>query len=57
MRIMLIALLLAGVVGCGTTESSFEASREFVEQGSGKDESSAPDTCRADRAGQEKVAG
>ena len=54
---MLIALLLAGVVGCGTTESSFEASREFVEQGSGKDESSAPDTCRADRAGQEKVAG
>ncbi len=47
MRLMLIALLLAGVVGCRPTESSFEASREFVEQGPGKYESSAPGTCRA----------
>ena len=33
MRLTLIALLLAGVVGCGPTQSSFEAARELAEQG------------------------
>ena len=33
MRLTLIALLLAGVVGCDATQSSFEAARELAEQG------------------------